>query len=85
MMKIGLYLNHGKGQLNYMKIEQTTIIELSQKEVQEAVMDYLYNRDILKKGQKATISFDVSKAREGEDLFSPGYETLKFNGCTVKY
>jgi hypothetical protein len=68
-----------------MKIEQTTTVKLSPKEMQEAVIDYLYHKNILKKGQKAAVSFDVSKTREGEDLFSPGYETLNFDGCTVKY
>ena len=66
-----------------MKVEYSTTISLSEKEVEEAVVNYLKDKKIIKDGQKPRVVFNMSKHREEEDLMSPGYEVLTFDGCTI--
>ena len=66
-----------------MEVNKTTVVELSEADVREAVVRYLKDKGLIKETQKTEVCFDVSKTREGEDLFSPGYDVLKFNGCNV--
>lgn len=66
-----------------MKVERTTTIKLSEDDIREAVLIYLENKRLIKAGEKIKVSFDTSKHTEEEDLFSPGYDVIEFNGCTV--
>lgn len=66
-----------------MKVNKTTVVELSEADVREAVVKYLKDKGVVKEMQKPKVCFDISKTREGEDLFDPGYEVLHFNGCKV--
>lgn len=66
-----------------MKVEYSTTISLSEKDVEEAVVEYLKSKKLIKDNQKPKVVFNVSKHREEEDLMSPGYEVLEFDGCTI--
>lgn len=66
-----------------MKVEHSTTISLSVKDIEEAVVDYLKNKKLIKDNQKTKVLFNTSKHREGEDLMSPGYEVIEFDGCIV--
>lgn len=66
-----------------MKVNKTTVIELSEADVRDAVVAYLKNKHMINDNQRPKICFNVSKTREGEDLFDPGYDVLHFDGCKV--
>lgn len=66
-----------------MHVSHNTVINLSESDVIEAVTQYLVNNGLIDSTSETKIQFNISKHIEGEDLFSPGYEITKFNGCTI--
>lgn len=66
-----------------MKVNRTTTIEMTNEDIIKAITEYLKNKEVISDMAKVDIQFNVSKRIEDEDLFSPGYEILEFNGCKV--
>lgn len=73
-----------------MEITNTKIITLTTEDVEKAIVEYLQSCGHLeehgyleKKKKDYSIFFNISSTREGEDLYSPGYQVNKFEGCTI--
>lgn len=66
-----------------MRITENTIVTLTESDIEELIKCYLKEKGILKDNLKCTVYFNTKKEITDEDLFSPGIETIRFEGCTV--